>query len=115
MSRKINCSGKYLSDNIETFPFASKGEILLFNKGITGCGGTTMVADSTLKDDFLTICLMPSIASVQSKEAQYINNPCVRCVYGEHKLRSDEFIVFNYEDKVFESLGVSIPNRNNAI
>ena len=114
MSRKINCSGKYLSDNIETFPFASKGEILLFNKGITGCGGTTMVADSTLKDDFLTICLMPSIASVQSKEAQYINNPCVRCVYGEHKLRSDEFIVFNY-DEVFESLGVSVPNRKNAI
>ena len=115
MSKSITCSGKYLSDNIKTFPFASKGEILLFNKGITGCGGTTMVADSTLKYDFLTICLMPSIASVQSKEAQYNGNPCVRCVYGEHKLRSDEFIVFNDIDKGFEKLGVSVPNRKNAI
>lgn len=115
MRNSITCSGKYLSDNIKTFPFASKGEILLFNKGITGCGGTTMVADSALKDDFLTICLMPTIASVQSKSAQYNGNPCVRCVYGEHKLRSEEFIVFNDGDKGFEKVGVSVPNRKNAI
>ena len=113
--RNIQCSGKYLSDNIDTFPFASKGEILLFNKGITGCGGTTMVADSTLKDDFMTICLMPTIASVQSKAAQYKDNPCVRCVDGEHKLSSDEFFVFNDVDACFDSLGVSVSNRKNAI
>lgn len=113
--RNIQCSGKYLSDNIDTYPFASKGEILLFNKGITGCGGTTMVADSTLKDDFMTICLMPTIASVQSKAAQYNDNPCVRCVDGEHKLSSDEFFVFNDVDACFDSLGVSVSNRKNAI
>ena len=114
MRKSITCSGKYLSDNIKTFPFASKGEILLFNKGITGCGGTTMVADSALKDDFLTICLMPTIASVQSKAAQYKDNPRVRCVYGENKLSYDELIVFN-DNSCLEDLGVIVPNRKNAI
>ena len=74
-----------------------------------------MVADSTLKDDFLTICLMPSIASVQSKAAQYKDNPCVRCVDGEHKLSSNEFFVFNDVDTCFGNLGVSVPNKKNAI
>ena len=58
---------------------------------------------------------MPTIASVQSKAAQYKENPCVRCVDGEHKLSSNEFIVYYDENTELNSLGVYVPKRKDAI
>ena len=71
------CTGKYLSENISEFPFADEtffGEksILFINKGITGCGGTTMVAESAMRLRYNVVCLMPTVSSVQSKEQQFL-------------------------------------------
>ena len=64
---EIKCSGKYLSENIDEFPFAEEGKINIINKGITGCGGTTLVKDTSLKNGYTTIILMPLKSSVLCK------------------------------------------------
>lgn len=85
----INCSGNYLSENIDRFPFAEEGEIRFINKGITGCGGTTLVRNTTLDEKLYTICLMPTRSSVICKIEK--DNPNVQNIYGDKK----EITLFN--------------------
>lgn len=79
MIYNVKCSGQYLSENVDRFPFAEKQNfneanlfenpdhrkhILFINKGITGCGGTTLVAQTALNEHLNVVCLLPTVSAV---------------------------------------------------
>jgi hypothetical protein len=61
----------------------------LFNKGITGCGGTTIAIENE-KD---TIIAMPYVNVIKNKEAQYPNDRCKHELFGIYEGVSNDDIL----------------------
>lgn len=81
---QINCTGNYLSENITSFPFANKGEIKFIDKGITGCGGTTIAIETAINEGRSLVLALPTVSAVISKANQFIGK--VAGIYGSNKL-----------------------------
>ncbi|MDR2955795.1 MAG: DEAD/DEAH box helicase family protein [Prevotella sp.] len=61
----------------------------LFNKGITGCGGTTIA----IENDKNTIITMPYVNVIKNKEAQYPNERCKHKLFGIYEGISNDAIL----------------------
>ncbi|KAA6336231.1 hypothetical protein EZS27_015594, partial [termite gut metagenome] len=61
----------------------------LFNKGITGCGGTTIAIENE-KD---TIIAMPYVNVIKNKKAQYPNDRCKHELFGIYEGVSNDDIL----------------------
>lgn len=81
---QINCTGNYLSENITSFPFANKGEIKFIDKGITGCGGTTIAIETAINEGRSLVLALPTVSAVISKANQFIGK--VAGIYGSNNL-----------------------------
>lgn len=81
---QINCTGNYLSENIVRFPFANKGEIKFIDKGITGCGGTTIAIETAINEGRSLVLALPTVSAVISKANQFIGK--VAGIYGSNNL-----------------------------
>ena len=111
ITTEIKCTGNYLSENINRFPFANNGEIKFIDKGITGCGGTTLAIESALKEEKKLILALPTVSSVISKKNQFSDS--ITAVYGNYKLESSENIIVCTYDKlnlIIEKLGKGVKN-----
>ncbi|KAA6313694.1 hypothetical protein EZS27_035573 [termite gut metagenome] len=61
----------------------------LFNKGITGCGGTTIAIENKID----TIIAMPYVNMIKNKEAQYPNDRCGNELLGIYEGVTDNDIL----------------------
>lgn len=80
----IKVNGQYLSENITSFPFANKGEIKFIDKGITGCGGTTIAIETAINEGRSLVLALPTVSAVISKANQFIGK--VAGIYGSNNL-----------------------------
>lgn len=87
MVENINCTGNYLSENIVRFPFAEEGNIKFINKGITGCGGTTIAIETAKKENASIVLLMPTVSAIQSKKQQF---PEAVALFGNNYLNVEQ-------------------------
>ena len=111
ITTEIKCTGNYLSENVTSFPFANNGEIKFIDKGITGCGGTTLAIQSAINEEKKLILALPTVSSVISKKNQFSDN--ITAVYGNYKLESSENIIVCTYDKlnlIIEKLGKGVKN-----
>lgn len=106
ITTEIKCTGNYLSENVTSFPFANNGEIKFIDKGITGCGGTTLAIETAIKEGKKLILALPTVSSVVSKKNQFTDS--ITAIYGNYKLESPENIIVCTYDKlnlIIEKLG----------
>lgn len=106
ITTEIKCTGNYLSENVTNFPFADNGEIKFIDKGITGCGGTTLAIETAIKEGKKLILALPTVSSVVSKKNQFTDS--ITAIYGNYKLESPENIIVCTYDKlnlIIEKLG----------
>lgn len=111
ITTEIKCTGNYLSENVTSFPFANNGEIKFIDKGITGCGGTTLAIESALQEGKKLILALPTVSSVISKKNQFSDS--ITAVYGNYKLENQENIIVCTYDKlnlIIEKLGKGVKN-----
>lgn len=110
ITTEIKCTGNYLSENIDRFPFANNNEIKFVDKGITGCGGTTLAIETAIKEGKKLILALPTVSAVISKKNQFSS---ITAVYGNYKLENQENIIVCTYDKlnlIIEKLGKAVKN-----
>lgn len=109
ITTEIKCTGNYLSENIDRFPFASKGEIKFIDKGITGCGGTTIAIQTALEEGKKLILALPTVSAVISKQKQFTGK--ITAIYGNYKLENPEEVIACTYDKlklILDKLGKGV-------
>lgn len=109
ITTEIKCTGNYLSENVTSFSFANNGEIKFIDKGITGCGGTTLAIETAIKEGKKLILALPTVSSVVSKKNQFTDS--ITAIYGSYKLESPENIIVCTYDKlnlIIEKLGKGV-------
>lgn len=109
ITTEIKCTGNYLSENVTSFSFANNGEIKFIDKGITGCGGTTLAIETAIKEGKKLILALPTVSSVVSKKNQFTDS--ITAIYGNYKLESPENIIVCTYDKlnlIIEKLGKGV-------
>ena len=75
----------------------------LFDKGRTGCGGTTIA----IENDRNTIIAMPYVNLIKNKESQYPNEECDKELFGIYAGVTDKEIIDYVNSHEIKKIAVS--------
>lgn len=83
----------------------------LFDKGKTGCGGTTIA----IENDKDTIIAMPYVNVIKNKVAQYPNEKCNNILFGIHEGITDEEIIDYFKNNKIRKFAVTYDSLDRLI